>query len=144
MSINPENILHSRENNKQNGSITKMTMKDFLMIIVLNLALPSLDVHSDLVQMCVFAAGLYNPYQRVIIQENSKAEMDGGMLRNLTSPDMGTFNESAFAVQYVKLNDTHIKTTHICESIVSPWFTLLTSGPYFLHIYFLPFSTREN
>ena len=137
MTIDPEKMLQTGANIKQNGSNTNMTLNNFLVILVLYLFLPTSDVYTDLAQICVFASGSYEPYQIIFIDENSEAQNNTNRLQNLTFPDLGAFNESAFAIQLVKFNDTHIKATLICESVVSPWFALLTSVPLILHLCFL-------
>ena len=136
MTDNSEEMAHSENENgpniKREESNTKMTLSDFLMILVLNLVLPSSDGFSDFAQLYLFAFGLYEPYHLTTFIKNPPFIY----LENLIL-DFGSFNESEFAVQFVKFNATHYKSTIICEAIYSPWFTLVTSVPLILHLCFL-------
>ena len=135
MTTHQDEILNSDEENTSNiqkKSDTKMTLNNFLMIFVIHVVLPSSDVYSDFAQFCTLAFGLYEPYKVSLIWENSNTEtMD---ILNFTVPDLGSFNESALALQFIKFNDTHFVLTIFCEAVPSPKFALLVAIPMILHI----------
>ena len=134
MTTPPDEVIHFEEENTSNiqkGSNSKMTVNNFLMIIFIHLVLPSSDVYSDVAQFCTLAFGLYEPYQISKIKENTEACI---YVLNYTITDLGSFNESALVIQFVKFNDTHFKYTKICQALPSLKYALLVCVPMILHI----------
>ena len=132
-----KNTQHHEEQIKTQQGQTLMDLKDFILLIILRILLPTTDVTSDFSLFLSFLTGSFEPYSETNFIEKQGPEYFYSIdLRPLNGSKLGfgNFEDKAFSMEITSYNDTHYKLNYICTPNPQPKYALLIAFPLILHI----------